>query len=117
MKKDIELIRKILIAIENDNGDPLEWIDLKIEGYNEATISYHIELLYQKGYIDAENLSSFGQYLWVAKSLTMDGHEFLDSIRNETVWNKVLNVIREKGGDITIEALKQLVLETTKSIF
>lgn len=38
-------------------------------------------------------------------SLTAEGNNYLDKIRNESVWNKVKDIIREKGIPLTIESI------------
>ena len=44
-------------------------------------------------------------------------HEFLDAIRNDTVWNKVKATVKEKGGAIPFEVLKLLAIQAAKSVF
>jgi hypothetical protein len=39
-----------------------------------------------------------GNFNWRATSLTWQGHEFLDSVRRDTVWQKVKLFVAEKGG-------------------
>ena len=39
MKRDMELVRKILLETEEASNNPIEWIVLNIEGYDPALIS------------------------------------------------------------------------------
>jgi hypothetical protein len=41
--------------------------------------------------------------------LTYAGHEFLDSARSDTVWNKAKEKLLSTSGTITLEALKVLL--------
>jgi len=51
----MDLIRRILFEVE-EHADGSSWIDLSIDGYNEGTISEHVKMLADAGYIQAKNL-------------------------------------------------------------
>ncbi|MHB1420959.1 MAG: DUF2513 domain-containing protein [Bacillota bacterium] len=109
MTRDMELIRKILFAIEEQFVDVAIY-NLQIDGYDSKTVAYHCDLLYQAGLIKdykaqyADNeLYAFG-----VSSLTWEGHDYLDKIRNETVWNKTKTVISEKGLPFVIETVREV---------
>jgi hypothetical protein len=68
--------------------------------------------------VEAENLSSFGDSLeWRAQSLTWGGHEFLDTVRNETVWKRLLQRVQERGGTVSFEVMKELAIQISKAYF
>ena len=117
MKRDMELVRKILLETEAASHSPIEWIVLNIEGYDPACISYHVKIMKEAGLIDAENLTTLSHFEWQPKSLTWEGHEFLDAVRNETVWAKTQEVVKSKGGSVSFEVLKELAIQTFKSTF
>jgi hypothetical protein len=105
MKRDMELIREILLEIENNN-DPMQWAHVQIPGRTEIEISYHIKLLHEKGWIEATDCSSSDGIDWKAKDLTYDGQEFLSSIKSNTVWNKAKERVISTTGSLTLEGLK-----------
>lgn len=118
MKRDLELCRKILIEVENTNHS--QGIrDLKIESYDATLIKYHIHLLNQAGLIDAviQRDSANEIYATDVFELTWDGHEFLDSIKNERVWNKVIEFVKKKGGDMSFSVLKELAVKFSSEYF
>ena len=117
MKRDMELVRKILLETEEAANNPIEWIVLNIEGYDPALISYHVKIMKEAGLIDAENLTTLAHFEWQPKSLTWEGHEFLDAVRNETVWAKTKEVVKSKGGSVSFEVFKELAIHTFKSTF
>jgi len=55
MKRDMDLIRKILLSIEDheEDTDLTEFNNLEKEGHSKSEIYYHIELLNEAGLIDA----------------------------------------------------------------
>lgn len=105
MKRDWELIRKILIKLESQ-GDPKCMLDAEeVKGYDVGTVSYHMDLLGQAGLIGVIDAST-NEMHFIAKSMTWDGHEFLDKIRQDTMWNKIKGTLREKGIELSIDAIK-----------
>jgi hypothetical protein len=116
MKRDLELVRKILLAAEDRTTDT-GWLILEIEGHTPEEISYHVRLLHEAGLLQAENLTDATGALWAPKRLTWEGHEFLDAARNDTVWNKTKDVVRDKGGSVPFEVLKELVVKIAASFF
>lgn len=114
----MELAREILLRLEaNEDPNKVLRLENEIEGYSEQQIYYHTKLLAQAGLIEAMDASSARRLCWVATSLTMDGHEFLDAIRNDTVWNNTKEVVKEKGGSIPFEILKELAIQTARGMF
>lgn len=107
----MDLIRKILFAVEESDRDPLKWVPLRFNGYDDKTISYHVWLLIDAGLIEGTDLSSSNGFSYQAKHLTWAGHEFLQSIRDDTVWikakEKVLQPMASWTFGILMEWLKQ----------
>ena len=106
MKKDMELIRKILIALE-DTEIVQGWVPLSFDGYSEELISYQIKILAEKGIISAENVSNLTGFKWHAKSLNGPGHDYLDAIRDDTRWQRVKEWVKASGKILTLEAIKE----------
>lgn len=105
MKRDMELCRKILFRIEEDtSGRPIS--DLKIEGYSAEDINYNCKLLYQEGLV--ENYTPYFRSQYSVGQLTWEGHDFLDKVREETVWNKIKDVVAQKGATLTFEIIKSV---------
>jgi Hypothetical protein (DUF2513) len=116
MKRDMDLARKILEQVEEkDDGE--HQITLEIPEYPTNQVHYNVKLLKQHGLLEAIDCSTFEGAHWMPVSLTWEGHEFLDAIRNDTVWQKVKEAVKEQGGSITFEALKLLALKLAASAF
>jgi hypothetical protein len=110
MKRDMDLIRSILLEIEK--LPPTDEIsELLIEGTDADEINYHLKLLHQAGLIEAVNASSMDGDAWIIRSLTWNGHEFLEASRNQTLWNKTKALVMEKGGGLSFEVLKQALVK------
>lgn len=107
MKRDMELVRRLLISIEEQ---PLEerWSVPKELEQNIANA--HLELMEQAGLITlSASRTSVIALIYDAK-ITWSGHEYLSAIRSDTVWNKVKDGVKEKGlqfTELTFGVLKE----------
>ena len=101
MKRDMDLVRKILIVMsENGSGAYILW-DAELSDYPTEQIFHHAHLMSQGGLIDAADTSSLDSPLPTAipLSITWNGHEFLDASRDETLLEKAKkHVIKPTGG-------------------
>ncbi|MDQ3586036.1 MAG: DUF2513 domain-containing protein [Acidobacteriota bacterium] len=110
MKRDMELIRKILINVQN--GD----LNEGVKGYDDDTVKYNKALLKDRGLVEAMvHYSSIGDKpedipdLVIIKKLTWEGHDFIEAIENEGKWKKVKAFLSDAGKDVTIETIKYAV--------
>ena len=116
MKRDIDLIRQILLALEDatEFDTPL---NLTVEGYDENDINYHVYLLDQAGLIKAFDFSSDEFPDWRPSHLTWNGHEFLATAKDDTRWKKAKAMVTKHGGSATFEIVKTLLTESLKGQF
>jgi hypothetical protein len=115
MKRDLDLIRTILLEIEK-NDNPLRSIPIEAVGYASEEISYHVMLLAQAGYISADNVSHMRGIVWKPKSLTWAGHEFLDATRNGKVWNQVKAKLKDQAIDAPLTLIQQLATKLVAQV-
>ncbi len=115
MKRDMELIRKILFFLEDRPTCKVE-TEFSIEGYERSIIEYHLLLLAQAGLVDFEPSKTKNGRIIRAYVLGLNwaGHEFLDAIRTERVWRKLLKYAKDKGGSLPFDLLKSLGTELLK---
>lgn len=109
VKRDLDLIRKILLAVEESDTIPGDFIDIQIESYSQEEISYHVKLSREAGLVEAVNLSSHTSFKWVPTSLTWSGHEFLDAARSESKWEDAKKNL-EKLGNFSLRILLDILL-------
>lgn len=110
MKRDLDLIRLILLEVEN-NADPQAWFDPEPVGYEPDQVSYHIMLMDQAGLIEAWNRSAIGIFRWSARNLTWRGHEFLEASKDDTVWVKTRNTMAQLGPGLVFAVLEEVLFE------
>ncbi len=112
MKRDMDLARAILMEIENcDDADGSDAVVVTIDGHTEREIAYHVKLLSEAGLLEARDLSASELFVCLPVRLTWFGHEFIDATRKESLWQKAKNVVLEKTGGLTFEAMKMVVTQ------
>ena len=120
MKRNMDLIRLILLEIEEQAAFPID--RLTIDGYTMKEVAYHCRLLHQHGFVDDyreeygdDELVDFG-----VGELTWEGHEYLDTVRDDSFWSKTKQLLLDKGIPLTLETVKAatntLIAETIGKI-
>ena len=117
MKRDMGLIREIILQIEADKTSPYNEVDLEIQDRSGEEISYHVKLLHEAGLIEAEDYGTIGHFEWKPRCLTWEGHEFLDNARNDKVWNKSLRKIGDTVGTVSMNVFTELLKREVLSLF
>jgi hypothetical protein len=114
MKRDMDLVRAILIEIEKFGT--VQQYTLDIEGYEEQNVAYHVMLLKEASFILAAVAETSDRIIAYPIRLTWQGHEFLDNARDETRWNEAKKIAGQKGGSMAFDVIKgvlvQLALQT-----
>ncbi len=117
MKRDADLVRKILIFLEEKPNDEIVK-ELELDGHDKNEVMYHFILMDQAGLLRCERETSFSTPDRVIRvypfSLTWQGHELLEASRNETTWNKAKAIIKSKSGALSIDVLKALLIAMAK---
>ena len=110
MNRDMDLVRLILLEIEKEYHNS-EVVNLSIEGYDFETIAYHCSILHEAGYISSYRAS----YAWGCDlvsfrvgGLTWSGHDYLDKVRDDSLWGKTKETIKNKGLPLIFYTIKTI---------
>lgn len=108
MKRDLDLIRLLLMEVEECGSFPLSI-------YTMAQILYHKNLLVEANLVCGKTLYGDDQILAVGiDRLTWEGHEFLDTIRHPTVWQQTKATVDKVGGT-SIVIIKEIAIHVARS--
>lgn len=107
----MDLVRKILLEME-EALPTYSPINVEIEAYTTQEIDYHLSLLKDAGLVAESSHIHPGQTL--PMRLTWQGHEFLDAARDDTNWQKAKNIVKEKGGSLTFDVIKALLIQIAR---
>jgi hypothetical protein len=116
VKQDWTIIRAILLRLEAAPTANTALRSTELAEFAEQEVAYNMRLLRDAKYIDAViSNSSMGDgqiLLAVARSMTHEGHELLNTIRSNTVWERVQDKFKSSGVEMTFD----LVLLAGKKI-
>ena len=121
MKRDMDLVRKILIWAEDRDESltaPRPDNHLAIDGYDDRVVALHVKLLQEAGFLEASFVEAdgFGIVFARVRRLTWAGYEFLAAARDDTVWAQTKGVIKSKTRDVPFSVLQALLIEGVKQI-
>jgi hypothetical protein len=113
MKRDWELIRKILMQLEKTQSSKACLRSDEIPDHDSDVVAYQMKLLIQAGLIEGLR----GCRHCTAYSLTWEGHEFLDTVRSKPIWDGAAVILKQKGIEMSIDAFKTAARIAIGSIF
>lgn len=109
MKRDLDLVRSILLYVENAD-DEVDTDDMAAERWPIETVAYHVGLMEHHGLLDVlqdfRDMNGTTIELVVA-GITWDGQDYLDSIREPNVWDRVKKTLASTVGSTTLDAVRQ----------
>ena len=116
MKRDMDLIRKILMKIEASDGGNIE---LNIPDYSQDQVYLHVELMKEYGLVEALVVRGDDgpqPEILACKvyRMTWEGHDFLNAAREDSIWNQAKEQCLKATGLLSIELLKDCLLQTAR---
>lgn len=118
MKRDIELIRAVLLFVEsNQIGEPLtitngtEFVDEQgLDGIDIYEILNHFQLLIDDGYLNGKCIKHGMGFVNIVcvDSITMKGHDYIDAIRDKGIWTEVKKELGVVGDFWTLDTIAKL---------
>ncbi|WP_343668603.1 DUF2513 domain-containing protein [Paraburkholderia heleia] len=112
MKRDMDLIRELLLKLESlpmrMGGIVVITPDaeeVQVEGYGVEQIDYHLSLIREAGMVDIGGVRPMVGIGF--RRLSWTGHEFLDSVRSPEVWARTKAGALAAGG-FTVQLLADL---------
>lgn len=121
MKRDMDLVRRLMLAAEGQPaGEHFFARDIMQADDDGAVIAEHVHLLFDAGYLTGDPdrtiaiLPHPGRVL--ITGITWRGHEFLDAVRDDTVWQKTKAKLTATGGSATLEIVTQVATSILKQM-
>lgn len=111
MKRDLDLIRKLLIYFEEKPSLKVEESPA-IDGYDQSIVQYHLRLMCDAGLINCEIERSSNTPERIIRvypfDLTWEGHEFLMKVQSETTWQRIKETVTARGGALAFAVVNEL---------
>jgi hypothetical protein len=105
MRRDWDLIRRILKKIQDDDRSDLANISPEV-------LSEHVSMLSEAGLIECE-ADEGGDPIWVTARLTWEGHEFIESAEDEGLYQQAIQKAKA-AGSVSFEIIKTVIAELAK---
>ncbi len=116
MKRGMAVIRNLMLQIEaSPDNEPVHNNGPRLDDHTQPEIDYHIALRGAAFFDSIPAHSMAGRHL-IIRGLTSRGHEFLDSVHNETVWDRCKELINEKDGSVPFDVLQNLLVSVTSNL-
>lgn len=121
MKLNTDCMRDILLAVEQANYEErlsFDTLHERIPKHSEEDLHYCLVKLDEAGLLEVTTVPVMRQHLPAIKSvhyLTMSGHEFLENIKSDNVWNKTKNIAKNVGS-FSISTLKDISVSVISEI-
>ena len=124
MKRDLDLIREIMLVLEDKmeygkNFKSTQLIEIMQDKiFSAEKLAYHVGLLVENDFIKAKEYKyqSGEPTDYLINTITSQGQDFIDTIRQDTTWNKIKEKVSNIGGyslslfiDIGKEYLKKQI--------
>lgn len=119
MVLDHDCVRDILLAVEQcpfNQTLNLEKLEALLPDYSVETIWYACLKMGEGGLLEMMTVPLYGSDMPGIKQITCmtyDGHEFLDTIRKKTIWEKVKDIAIKSGAG-SIKFLGEIAKEVAK---
>lgn len=106
MKRDMDLVRLILLRVEEQDPNSSSYESIAIDGYSAGEIREHVKLLKNAGMVDDVHHDMDG-HVWI-RSITWDGYDYLDRVRDDSRWRKTKDIIKDKGLPLIFDTIKTI---------
>jgi hypothetical protein len=109
MKRDMDIVREILFAMEK--ADFTVNRDFKLPKREDLEVNYHIGLMVEARLIEGIDVTAHGDpfSMYIPVRITWAGHDFIDAARSDKAWLKVRKSLAGVGGSVSFAMLKQML--------
>jgi hypothetical protein len=106
MKRDLDLVRQLMLQIEALPAAPP--VQYRMSEIEDAVLLAHLEMLIEAGLVNgriSRSQGTRGDVISVS-GLTWQGHEWIEMVRSQSLWNEVKSAVLDGGGVLTYELTK-----------
>ena len=111
-KRNLDRIREILLRVE-ESEDVRGWYYTRDDEFFQESDAYQITLMEQAGFLETD-FGTLGSALQDHVRITFQGHDYLDAVRSEGLWQETKAAVLETGGNASLELVKALAIGLAK---
>lgn len=119
MKRDLDLLRDILLAAEAvPTSSRISHRDFKPLGVTREALGAHVRLLSDASFVEASvgGGEARSDRRWTIYRITMAGHDYLDSVRSPEVYRETKSRLDKIGGTASLEVVKSVAGAIARSM-
>jgi len=106
MKRDMDLVRNILLKAESfPAGPPMLY---RVGEVEDLVLLYHLEMLIEAGLLRGKisrSQGTRGDIIGIS-GLTWEGHEWIETVRSDSVWETTKATLLANDGPLTFALTK-----------
>lgn len=113
MKRDLDLIRLLLMEVEGED-------EVDLSEYTKDQILYHKDQLIQAELVIGTILTGGSRNIpWDVEisGMTPEGHDFLGNARDSKTWKKVLKTVQTTTGTVSMKIFIEILKMEVKQRF
>lgn len=106
MRRDMDLVRQLLLKLEGIEKGPHDVLhiggnseEVAVDGRTSDEIYFHLTKIEEAGFL--ERVGGGAMTAVTFRALSWKGQEFLDTIRDDSIWTKT----KEKAGSASFDVL------------
>ena len=108
MKRDMDLVRDILLKAEAmPPGPPVLY---RVSEVEDLVLLHHLEMLIEAGLLRGKisrSQGSRGDVIGIS-GLTWEGHEWIETVRSDQVWDETKRTLLESEAALTFELTREV---------
>ena len=116
MKRDWDVIRAVLLEVQNMTQAERNQSSYAAEDDDDDAQARHAFLLYDAGFLSGVSADDMSGRELISPDLTWSGHELLASIESRPVWKRVKQMAKEKGLELSFDAVKLLAAKALAQV-
>jgi hypothetical protein len=114
MKRDLDLVRQLLLQIEAlPAGPPVQYRTSEIE---DPVLLAHFELVIAAGLVNgklARSQGARGDVISIS-GLTWEGHEWIEMVRSQGMWGEIRTLL-DGAGALTYELTREMAVKILRA--
>lgn len=116
MKRDLDLVRKILQLMEAGEDASFGRIP-EVDGFTEDQVGFHVHLMAEAGLVSAADCTTLGDSSpkAIPMCITWAGYEFLEAAKDDTLWAKARDVVLKPAGGAAFGVLLEWLKSEAKA--
>lgn len=104
MKRNMDLVRAILLFVENQDVNSGHCENITLDGYTPMEVMMHVKMM--EGYGLLQDCTYYLCGNTTVRTITWEGYDYLDKVRDNTIWKKTKDTIVSNGLPLIFDTIK-----------